>query len=330
MKILVIEYVTGGGLYRQPVPPSLAVEGERMLQTLLADLAANPSHRLYATRDVRMPELPQGVVQWSVSSEEDPWSLWDARLGDVDAVWPIAPESGATLARLTRLIERSGKCLLGSSSEAVTLASSKRATAEHLLGCGVRVVRTCLPTEFETLAGPWVAKPDDGAGCEDTRFFDDPRALSEWLKQNGRMTTHVVQPYVVGTAMSLSMLCRGGRAWLLSANRQMVELKDGVFSYHGSQVNIAMPDRGVCTTLAQSIAQAIPGLAGYVGVDLVVADDGTLTVLEINPRLTTSYVGLRRAIGFNAALCVVDLLYNQASPDSFALAHNMVDVTLHG
>ena len=37
------------------------------------------------------------------------------------------------------------------------------------------------------------------------------------------------------------------------------------------------------------------GLAGWVGIDLIISPDQTqATILEVNPRLTTSYVGLRR------------------------------------
>jgi predicted ATP-grasp superfamily ATP-dependent carboligase len=38
----------------------------------------------------------------------------------------------------------------------------------------------------------------------------------------------------------------------------------------------------------------IPGLAGYVGIDLLLPDGGDPLIVEINPRLTTSYVGYRR------------------------------------
>ena len=48
----------------------------------------------------------------------------------------------------------------------------------------------------------------------------------------------------------------------------------------------------------------MPGLLGYVGVDLVLGDaaDGSRDyAIEINPRLTTSYVGLRALADFNIA-----------------------------
>jgi predicted ATP-grasp superfamily ATP-dependent carboligase len=44
-----------------------------------------------------------------------------------------------------------------------------------------------------------------------------------------------------------------------------------------------------------------------VGIDLVDTDEGPV-VLEVNPRLTTSYVGLADTIGTNPAGLVLDLL----------------------
>jgi len=62
--------------------------------------------------------------------------------------------------------------------------------------------------------------------------------------------------------------------------------------------------------IASAVAAAIPGLWGYVGVDLIEGPDGPV-VLEINPRLTTSYAGLRDAVGVNPAGLVLDLLKRQ-------------------
>src|SRR5262249_42859079 len=56
--------------------------------------------------------------------------------------------------------------------------------------------------------------------------------------------------------------------------------------------------------LAETAVAAVPGLQGYVGVDLVLgsAGDGSQDwVIEINPRLTTSYVGLRALAEDNLA-----------------------------
>ena len=47
----------------------------------------------------------------------------------------------------------------------------------------------------------------------------------------------------------------------------------------------------------------MPGLQGYVGVDLVLGEE-TCWLIEINPRPTTSYVGLRRVIDLNMAAAI--------------------------
>ncbi len=56
----------------------------------------------------------------------------------------------------------------------------------------------------------------------------------------------------------------------------------------------------------------VPGLRGYVGVALVLAAGGCF-LIEIDPRLTTSYVGLRRGPAFDLAeahwrACICDTL----------------------
>ena len=64
--------------------------------------------------------------------------------------------------------------------------------------------------------------------------------------------------------------------------------------------------RETLQSVADIIAHALPGLWGFVGVDLIL--DPQPRVLEINPRLTTSYVGLREAYGINPATWLLTLL----------------------
>ena len=167
---------------------------------------------------------------------------------------------------------------------------------------------------FAGMTGKYVAKPDDGVGCEDTRCFDDFAQMQTWLQQ-GRQTSHVIQPWLAGEAASISMLCRNGQAWLLSCNQQLVELHDNQFVYRGSVINGMLQDGmsqhwDAFADIANRIAAALPGLFGYVGVDVMVKYND-ITVLEINPRLTTSYAGLTQATGLNVAGLVLDLFYNR-------------------
>jgi len=54
-------------------------------------------------------------------------------------------------------------------------------------------------------------------------------------------------------------------------------------------------------------------LRGYVGVDLVLSANAAF-VVDINPRLTTSYVGLRKVAHFNLAEALLDAVLKSKVP----------------
>jgi predicted ATP-grasp superfamily ATP-dependent carboligase len=92
---------------------------------------------------------------------------------------------------------------------------------------------------------------------------------------------------------------------------------DGRFHYRGGTLPLP-PDLGArAQRLAVQAVQAVPGLHGYVGVDLVLsgaADGRDDEVIEINPRLTTSYVGLRRLARFNLAEAMLRVAAGDSVP----------------
>jgi predicted ATP-grasp superfamily ATP-dependent carboligase len=328
VKIFVCEFVTGGGLYREPMPFSLAREGGLMLQALLEDLMVIPGVEVLTSRDQRLPPLDLPVEQVRIDVGEDAWRQWERCIQMSDAVWLIAPESGGALERLSSLSLSNGKLLLGCLPQAITLAASKHATASALQQSGIQTIPTFMPMEIPSgMNGPFVAKPDDGVGCEDTRCFPDRNTLMAWLALEGRMRSHVVQPFLLGTPASLSMICRNGESWLLSCNRQRVLLEEGRFIYRGSVLNDMAPYWEEFARIGRDVAKAIDGLAGYVGVDVLV-NCSEIIVLEVNPRLTTSYVGLSRATGSNPARLVLELLYNESLTSLPAIARNIVEVSL--
>ncbi len=327
LKIFVFEYVTGGGLYREPLPVTLAHEGGLMLQSLLDDLSGLAGVKLLTTRDSRLPSRVSALESIQVTPEANFENIWDHCLARADAIWLIAPETGGVLENLSSSVLASGKRLLGCTPAAVNVTASKFTTSRVLASRAVNVVPSLRPDAGFPDDGIWVVKPDDGAGCTDTCLFCSNAAMMTWLMQSGRMDTHIVQPWLQGTSASLSMLCRDGQAWLLSCNRQLIALEQDKFSYQGSVLNGMADNWQAFDVVAQRVAAAIPGLAGYVGVDLMV-HDGAITVLEINPRLTTSYIGLRRAMGCNPAALVLDLFYNDRFELPRSMSRNIVEITL--
>lgn len=232
-------------------------------------------------------------------------------LAECDASWPIAPESGGELERLCDAVLTSGRILLGSRPEAVRLTASKYATlnrlAQHALPVVPAVPGTAVLAGAPVPPMPWVIKPDDGAGCDETFVVYDHAELRRRIARAPSPSRVLVQPYVAGVDGSLSLLVEEGGCTVLARNRQQIGHKADAFYLQGCVVNGLDFDPVAATALAQAIARAIPGLWGYVGVDLLLTPAGP-QVLEINPRLTTSYVGLTQSLGVNAAGLVLDLL----------------------
>ncbi len=309
MKVFAYEFITGGGLLHTTLPQSLAIEGDMMVNALLDDLARIPGIDAMVSRDPRLTFDNTAIEVVSPHDGEDPFVAFARGVRLCDAVWPIAPETGGVLEELSRIVIENGRLLLGSHPDAVAIAASKSRTIEVLQRAGVPCVPVFTdPSRVIPILGTWVIKPDDGAGCADASVVSSWQDARGWL--DARLGEgFVAQPWCEGASISLSMLCFDGKTTLLSCNEQHVRRRDSRLELEGVTVNAFADSVGTYANLAQHIAIVMPGLFGYIGVDLVAAETGPL-VLEINPRLTTSYCGLREALGLNPAELIISAARN--------------------
>ncbi|MDH5637979.1 MAG: ATP-grasp domain-containing protein, partial [Nitrospinota bacterium] len=74
--------------------------------------------------------------------------------------------------------------------------------------------------------------------------------------------------------------------------------------YLGGEVTDIEPDESLAQ-IAKELWNGIPGLAGFWGIDYIMTPDGPV-VIEVNPRLTTSYCALGEATGVNPAAMILD------------------------
>lgn len=321
------EFVTGGGLYREPLPASLLREGELMRNAVLQDLSQIENLNVTVTCDVRV-SIPLNVECVSIEPGQDVWSIWQDCMQEADLVWLVAPETDGILEKLALMAESLGKSILGCSSSAIKVAANKWDTYQLLKAFDISTPITFKYTNFPRgQSGPWVAKLIDGVACENSRYFDSEDELIGWMQD--KQDSHIIQQYQLGTAASFSMLCYSGKAVMLSCNQQKMDLQDGQFRYAGSVVNGMLEHLNAFQELATKIVTALPGLAGFVGVDLIAHHDGDAwryAVLEINPRLTTSYVGLHQACGLNPARLILDMFYNDCLHVP-TISFNKVDVS---
>lgn len=179
--------------------------------------------------------------------------------------------------------------------------------------------------EAPILAGqlgfPLVIKPLDGVGSEGVLRINSPSSLLKALPKIRRVTSQkqiLLQSYVSGIHASVSLLVMNGRILPLSLNRQLIQSGQHL-QYQGSHIPYHHKAKNQVFELACSAARMIPGLRGYVGVDLVLANNFP-QLIEINPRLTTSYIGLRQVSQRNLAQIIWDACMNGVFPDSVSLS----------
>lgn len=307
MKILVFEYITGGGFNKQSLPDSLAKEGCLMLNALLDNLARLNSHEIWLMLDWRVKDLVNmvGINPVIINPEHNATEEFARLAKQCDGIWPIAPEFDGILLALCQIVEQLGKPLLTSPALPVAVAGNKFETFELLNRYHIAVVPTQMLTDT-FIPGEWMIKPIDGVGCADSHVVTHQH---DFERIEGAQAEYIIQPHLQGEKTSLSCLFKQGRGWLLCANRQRFNFIDN--QYHLAEIVVNHHnDSGAYQQLIDKIALVLPALWGYVGIDLIETAE-QLLVLEINPRLTTSFVGIYDALGINVAKAVLQLLQGE-------------------
>lgn len=330
-KLFVCEFVTAGGFNHIDLPAGLVAEAILMRDALLRDLSTLP-YEISTTIDARLVAPAYCDSCLTIDANQDAWDIWASQIECADAVWLIAPETDGLLQQLTALVVQKGKLILGSGLHAIQITSEKMATYNVLQQAGISTIATYTAKNWPKTAGRWLAKPNDGAGCDGVFVFDDTENLKSWLAKNNQSHHYVIQPYQQGIPASISCVMHQGRAQVLSCNTQNIINENNALSYTGGQVNGMQYLWSDFELAAQKVAAMLVDLNGYVGIDVLVdlplngtQNAHTITVVEINPRLTTSYAVLAEAIALNPAQLIINTL---TQPNFIwpVLKRNMVSV----
>jgi hypothetical protein len=292
MRVFVFEFLTATGIGREPSSPDHGIyrEGRAMRDAVAEDFARIPDVEVFVLPD----DVPTNPVVFYNAARQADWTL------------VIAPEFQDNLMRFAGEVARAGSRFLGSSLNAIALTSDKLALAKHWRKQNVRTPATSdrEPTACE--AFPVVWKPRDGAGSTATFRLDSAldvsRAQAQLAAEN-QTGPMILQEFVPGQPASVAFLCGPNGNLPLVPVLQLLS-DDGRFKYQGGELPIVPDFAERAVKLGQRAVDCVPGLMGYVGVDLVLGDaaDGSRDfAIEINPRLTTSYVGLRALAEFNIA-----------------------------
>ncbi len=317
MRVFVSEYVCGGGWPESTIGGSLAVEGRAMLCAIVDDLSRVAGVQVQTTWDARSGEHSFKTAHCvRIDSPGDELQVFQRLAAECDVTLVIAPEFDGILFDRCRRVEVAGGRLAGPASRAVALCTDKLRLAGHLRAAGVATIPTesidldsaCLRLNDRRAATfPAVIKPRDGAGSQEIYLVNDFEDLEIWRRghiDNRQSRSFIRQPYIAGQPVSVAVLLSSSQrdAEVFAPAEQQLS-NDGRFRYQGGRIPFINGQQEAIQRAALAACRCIPGLRGYVGIDLVVpaAPPHQPVVVEINPRLTTSYLGYRLLAESNLA-----------------------------
>jgi len=260
----------------------------------------------------------------------------DPQLAAFDAVLLIAPECNGVLVSLLKVAEKLAAwpmLRLNLDWRLAEIFADKRTTDVWLRQHGIATIptRTIDDPTARALRGtfrqsspsasvtdklrsikdqPAILKPRDGAGADGVRIVQLRHLLFEHLpQQRSDNDRWILQPFIPGVACSVGFIGGGQRCstTILPPARQNIRINADELSYHGGQIPCESAIASRVAPVAEQIAAALGSFNGYVGADLLVDPSGSevseasVRVVEINPRLCTSYVGYRAIAEDNLA-----------------------------
>lgn len=334
----IFEYASGGGFQGRRIPQGILCEGYSMLKTAAEDFHA-AGYTVRCLLDSQLGSLRSDlaavddIIEVSPDSSSSVQDVFAKTLHRSELSLVIAPETGGVLSSLIRLAEGSPSTSLNAASQAVDAASDKALLSELLRRNGIAVPETrCLSTDdslakvIDTYLGfsgsDVVVKPVDGVSCESVSLVSSRAEMNAAFKNlyaNRSVRRFIVQRFVEGLSASVSLISNGREARPVALNLQRVSLNPPsarASSYNGGLTPLHHPDAEKALQVAQRAVQMFKGLRGYVGVDLVLSPNGPV-VLEVNPRLTVSYVGLRQVLKQGLAEPMVMAALSGVLPASF-------------
>jgi predicted ATP-grasp superfamily ATP-dependent carboligase len=174
----------------------------------------------------------------------------------------------------------------------------------HNLGCGFMTVALCankvqtqkilrqhgIPVPGEPGPGKRVIKPVKGCGAQGVRLSEGETGEDEFAERyvdGEHLSVSIIPNRVIGDAC---LYYTGNPPLILAVNRQQIRIDpDGSFHYLGGETPVHPPREPEITSTARKVVEVL-GCQGYCGVDVVVSDK--VYVVDVNPRITTSLVGI--------------------------------------
>lgn len=330
MNLLIFEYISGGGYSDKMIPPSTLCEAYAMLKILISDCKAL-GYNIITLLDSRIKELKPPILADKIISIESNLEMYEKLINIsklVDAVYVIAPESYRILEKLLLGIINSGGKSLNCDINAIRKVSNKIEISMLLRKVGLKGPETIvfdidekiskIRLSVKDLNYPLIFKPIFSIGCDGLSIVKEENEILgaiDKIKRFSMESKFIVQNFIRGIPSSVCIFSNGKQVLPVTINQQLITLAgpDKNSEYIGGIIPFDHKLKKEALKAAERTVKSIDGLKGYVGVDMILTKNDPV-IIEINPRLTTSYIGLNNVVNFNPAKALIDGVQNRMLP----------------
>jgi predicted ATP-grasp superfamily ATP-dependent carboligase len=297
MRILLYEHYAAGHEAADAIERAQVAVNRALLAALAVDLGQLGGHEVRLVSGWPTPTL----------AEDRAWA---------EAVILLAPESDDCLAELADDFEQAGLRLLGSTAAATRLVSDKLGLTLALGEAGLAVPRSwAIGFEREDqlarivggLGWPLVVKPLAGAGGRGARLVrvaeELPTALAA-LRAATSFDSFLLQEYIAGQPAGVGLVVAGEQVRALGLWGSLLS-EPPALVVERCATPFDHPDIPAALAAAGRAARTVPGLAGYIEVDLILSQRGPV-LLELGTRPTLGTLALRRSQRLNLAELILD------------------------
>tara|TARA_B100001287_G_scaffold69482_1_gene57212 strand:- start:215 stop:1156 length:942 start_codon:yes stop_codon:yes gene_type:complete len=288
-KVLIYEYFTGGGIINEELcSSSLLSEAKIIVNSVVNEYCKSQEYQVYYFLDSRLKLDNLGKSIEVKSSEQ----LYDIKLlRTFDLILPILPEQNMELYSYCEFLAEQNIETLISSPETIKVLSDKYVFSSFCLKHNIPCIPSYLSSQINAIPHDTIIEKDRyGVGCSHVKKISK--------KDSIKRKKMIYQPYIKGNHFSLCVYYEKKSFKILTLNEQDIVLDNNKIKLRSLKVNVKNSHYLELYSILRNIYKSLPGLYAYVGVDLIMTRDKIL-VVEVNPRLTTSFTGISSTLGIN-------------------------------
>ena len=270
-KILIYEYITGGGLIGKKFNHSLLSEANIIIDSLISKTNSiidffcdyRHKHKNHKNAIIVTPSNHDVIYDMDM-------------INSYDYFLPICPESDLIFYNYINEINPYVDNMKISSPKTILVTSDKLLLKNICNRYNITHADSYISKSKQPL---YIIKDRFGCGCNNVRIT---------FNKNSKIPSNrIIEKYIPGDSYSVNLYIYDTGYEILSINQQIINIYNNILKLDAINVNIYPYFRNSLFKFIEEILIAFPGLKGFVGFDFIY-DKEDLFLIDINPRYTTS------------------------------------------